>query len=182
MTDITPSTSHSAQSPVDALTAATSTIAWVIAANKPFYPLYVWWLVGDGALAACGTVAGAALFAAIPFLARRHPFAARVALPVIGLIDTVFAEKLFGQGAGTELYLAPCMLLVALSFRAVEKWWQRGLAIAIFLAFVAFHTRIGAPLYVWDTADVATLFTLNAFSVASLMTFITLRYAGVPRG
>lgn len=32
----------------DALTQATATAAWVILLNKPFYPLYVWRLVGSG--------------------------------------------------------------------------------------------------------------------------------------
>ncbi len=172
-----------ARVPPDPLTASTVTIAWVIAANKPFYPLYVWWLLGSGGVfAALGTVIAAPFFAAIPWLARRSPFAARLALPVTGMVDTIFAGKLFGQASGTELFLAPCLLLIALSFTVTERWWQRGLAAVCFLAFAAFHDRIGPPLHLFSPADLATLLTLNAFSVASLMTFIAVRYAGVPRG
>lgn len=171
-----------ARSNPDALTQATITVAWVIALNKPFYPLYVWYLAGDGVAASFGTVIAAPFFAALPWLARRNAFAARLGLPLVGLVDTVFAGKLFGQASGTELFLAPCLLLVALSFTAAEKWWQRGMAILCFLAFAVFHGRVGAPLYVWDAVDTQALFTLNAFSVASLMTFIALRYAGIVRG
>lgn len=168
--------------PLDALTAASVTVAWVIALNKPFYPLYVWYLTGEGVLASCATIIAAPLFVALALTASRRPFLTRLGVPLVGIIDTVAAGKFLGQGAGTELFLAPCMLLVALSFRVEEKWWQRGMACLCFLAFVIFHGRMGAPLYSWDPAAVQSLFTLNAFSVASLMVFVTFRTAGLSRG
>ena len=172
---------RSASPSLDPLTAATVTTAWVICANKPFYPLYVWWLVGNGVMASLATIIAAPLFAAIPFIARRSPLAARVALPVVGTLDTLLETKLFGQAAGTELFLAACIMLAALSFHPEEKNWRRAIAVAIFLAFAAFHDRYGAALHVWSAADLATLFNLNAFAVASLTVFIALRYAGVAR-
>ena len=48
----------------DVLTSATVTVAWVIFANKPFYPLYVWYLVGHGVLASCATIIAAPFMAA----------------------------------------------------------------------------------------------------------------------
>jgi hypothetical protein len=165
----------------DELTRASVTVAWVIIANKPFYPLYVWWLVGSGTEASLGTLVSVPFFLLVPFLARRAPLWARVALPVVGTADTLFETKLFGDGSGTELFLAPCMMLVALSFHTAEAWWQRGLAVLVFLAFVVAHGRMGEALHVWNAAELGTLFSINAFAVASLMAFIAIRYAGVRR-
>nr|WP_183368472.1 hypothetical protein [Gellertiella hungarica] len=166
----------------DALTAASVTVAWVVALNKPFYPLYVWWLTGEGTAASLVAVAAAPFFAAAALMAKTNPLAARLGVPLIGIVDTVLAGVFLGQAGGTELYFAACLMLVALNFHAAEKWLQRGLAVFGFVVFFLFHGRFSAPLHVWDAAGVQSLLTLNAFSVASLMTFIALRYAGVPRG
>ncbi|MFJ6323347.1 MULTISPECIES: hypothetical protein [unclassified Rhizobium] len=166
---------------LDPLTQATATIAWVVALNKPFYPLYVWYLVGSGVAASLGTLLSAPFFLAIPFLARRFPLAARIALPLFGTFDTLFETKLFGPGSGTELFFAACIMLVAIAFRPDEKWWQRGLVGLVFVVFMVSRSFIGPPLHVWTDAELLTLFDLNAFAVASLLAFIALRYAGVER-
>ncbi len=166
---------------LDPLTQATVTVAWVIVLNKPFYPLYVWYLVGNGVTASLGTLISAPLFLAIPLLARRSPFMARIALPVVGTFDTLFETKLFGQASGTELFFAACIMLLALSCRAEEKWWQRGMAVLVFAVFVFSRSHLGPPLHFWTDSDLAILFNLNAFAFASLMTFIALRYSGIPR-
>jgi hypothetical protein len=165
----------------DELTRASVTVAWVIVANKPFYPVYVWWLVGSGTQASLGTLVSVPFFLLVPFLARRAPLWARVALPLVGTVDTLFETKLFGYASGTELFLAPCMMLVALSFRPTEAWWQRGSAALVFVAFVVAHGRLGEPLHVWGAEELSTLFSINAFAVASLMAFVAIRYAGVRR-
>ncbi|MGV4792026.1 hypothetical protein [Rhizobium sp. F40D2] len=166
---------------LDPLTRATVAVAWVIAANKPFYPVYVWYLVGNGVAASLGTLIAAPFFLAIPLLARRSPLAARIALPLVGTVDTLFETKLFGQSSGTELFFAACILLVSLSFREHEKWWQRGMTVLVFALFILSRRYVGSPLHIWADADLAVLFDLNAFAVASLMAFVTLRYAGVSR-
>lgn len=165
----------------DPLTQATVTVAWVIVLNKPFYPLYVWYLLGNGVIASFGTLLSAPFFLAIPLIARRFPLAARIALPLVGTFDTLFETKLFGQGSGTELFFTACIMLVALSFRAEEKWWQRGMTALVFAVFMFSRCFIGAPLYAWAASDLAILFNLNAFAVASLLAFISLRYAGTQR-
>jgi hypothetical protein len=167
------------RTPLDPLTRASITIAWVIIANKPFYPLYVWWLLGNGVVASLFTLIAVPFFLAVPFLASRSPLAARIALPVIGTIDTLFETKLFGTGSGTALFLTPCIMLAALSFHAEEKWWQRGVTAFIFLVFVISRMSVGEPFHAWTDADLSNLLNLNAFAVASLMAFIALRYAGV---
>lgn len=163
----------------DALTQASVTVAWVILLNKPFYPLYVWWLVGSGVQASLGTLVSVPFFLLVPYLAKRSPLAARAALPLIGTLDTLFETKLFGYGSGTELFLAPCIMLVALSFHATEAWWQRGMAVLLFVAFFAAHGRLGEALHVWNAEELGTLFSINVFAVASLMAFIAIHYAGI---
>ncbi len=163
----------------DSLTQATVTVAWVIILNKPFYPLYVWYLIGHGVLASLWTLAAVPFFLTIPFLAKRSSLAARVALPLVGTLDTWFETKLFGPSSGTELFFAACLMLAAMSFRAKELWWQRGMAAIVFIVFMFSRTFIGAPLHVWNESDLAILLNLNAFAVASLTTFVALRYAGV---
>ena len=164
---------------VDALTAATVTIAWVIVANKPFYPLTIWWTVGNGVGASFLSVLSMPLFLAIPFIARRSALAARIALPLVGTLDTLLETKLFGTGSGTELFFAACIMLVALSFRGTERLWQIGLTGLVFAAFLLTRTVIGEAWHLWSASDLATLLNVNAFAVACLTAFIALRYAGL---
>ncbi|MDZ7926729.1 MAG: hypothetical protein U5L46_06430 [Agrobacterium sp.] len=165
----------------DDLTRATLTVAWVIILNKPFYPLYVWYLVDAGAAASLVTLFSVPFFLAIPFLSKKSPLAARLALPLVGTIDTLFETKIFGHPSGTEFFFAACIMLAALSFRADEKLWQYAMAVFVFIAFFFSRTFLGAPLQSRPADDLATLLNLNAFSAASLMVFIALRYAGISR-
>jgi len=166
---------------LDPLTGATVTVAGVLVLNKPFYPLYVWYLVGSGVQTSLASLIATPFFLAIPFVARRSSLAARVALPLIGTLDTVFETKVFGTASGTELFFAACILLVALSFRPGEAWWQRFAAIFVFVAFVFSRNWIGMQIHNWSSSDLSILLNLNAFAVASLTTFISLRYAGIAR-
>jgi hypothetical protein len=168
----------------DARTAASVSLAWLIVFNKPFYPLYVWWLAGaDAAWASAPTMIGGVLYLAIPFVAKRAPFAARAMLPLVGLADTLFATKLFGAAAGTELFLFDCALLGIVVFETREYLASRGVTAAIFLASVAMHGHYGAALSGWAPAEAARLFELNAYSAASLTAFIAWRFsrAGSPK-
>lgn len=165
--------------PHDDRTAASVATAWIVLFNKPVYPLYVWWLIGAQAVAASTlTMLSAPLYAAIPFLARRSPFAARLLLPAAGVADTLLATKLFGAAGGTELFLFPCVFLATVAFSTRERAASRGLIAAIFVVFVALHGRFGAPLHEGSAQDAARLFDLNAFAVASLCAFIGLRFGG----
>ncbi|MFO1115601.1 MAG: hypothetical protein U1E28_07960 [Beijerinckiaceae bacterium] len=153
-------------------------IAWLIALNKPFYPLYVWWLAGaEAAWGSVATMASAPLYLAVPFVARRKPFAGRFLLVAVGLADTLFATKLFGAAAGAELFLAPCALLAYVCFSADESRWRRALAACIFAAFGILHGRYGAALNGWSAETGAKLLDLNAWSAAGLSVFIVWRFA-----
>jgi hypothetical protein len=122
-----------------------TSIAWIIFANKPVYPLYLWFYVGSGAPESVWTMLAAPLYAAIALVARRASLPTRVALPLAGAADTIFATKLFGVGAGTELFFAPCAMIAALSFDVPERKIARGLIAGILIAFAALHRRYGHP-------------------------------------
>ena len=166
---------------IDTIASANAAVAWLVAANKPFYPVTIWWFVGGGFEASLATLIAAPLYAAVPFLAPRAPLAARVATPVIGLADTLLATKVFGTGSGTELFLFACGLLAALAFRPNEVWWSRILIGLIFVAFLVFQLIGGAPLYALPGDQLGRFLELNILSAASLFAFIGLRFAGVNR-
>jgi len=159
------------------LAAASATTAWAIVVNKPFYPLYVWGLVGDNVATSFWTLAAWPLFLAAAFGARRWPLAARVGLPLAGLVDTAFSCLMFGAATGVEAFLVPCALLAALSFRADEAWVSRALTAVAFVAFVALRWLALPGLHPWPPAEAATLVTLNLYSAASLTAFVGLRFA-----
>jgi hypothetical protein len=156
-----------------------SSIAWIIFANKPVYPLYVWFYIGSGAQASAWTMLAAPLYAAIALFAHRFALAARIALPIVGAADTMFATKLFGPASGTELFLAPCAMIAALSFDPSERKTSRMILIGIFGAFVVLHGRYGAPWHDWSSEELDRFLTLNAFAVASLTVYVGWRFAGV---
>ncbi|WP_374638683.1 hypothetical protein [Agrobacterium salinitolerans] len=164
----------------DDLTKATLTVVWVIILNKPFYPLYVWYLVdADAAVTSLVTLLSVPFFLLILLLAKQSHLAARLALPLVGTLDTLFETAIFGHRSGTEFFFAACIMLATISFRADEKRWQYATAILVFIAFFCSRTFLGAGLQSWSADDLATLLNLNAFSAAGLMAFIALRYAGL---
>lgn len=165
----------------DPLASACVTVAWLIVANKPIYPIYVWGLVGSGVAASSLTMLATPLFLALALIGRSHPLAIRVGLPLVGLADTIFAGKLFGTASGTEAFVVPCLLLACLSFRAGEARWARGLIAVLFVGVVASHGRLGSPLHLWSVDELDRLRDLNLVAVASLSAFIGWRFAGLDR-
>lgn len=164
---------------LDALTRATVTVAWLIAVNKPFYPLYVWYLAGDAFHVALGSLISLPFFVAIPFLARFSARAARIALPVVGTCDTFFETRLLGQGSGTELFFAACIMLAALSFQARERWFQRGVVAFVAAGFILSRALGAEAPPAFSDAYLSVLLQLNIFAVASLMVFLAIRYGGL---
>lgn len=158
---------------------AVVTVAWLIVANKPVYPLYVWWFVGNGTAAACLTMLATPAFLAIALMGARHPLAARLALPLVGALDTLFATKLFGAASGTELFFVPCLILAVASFRPDEGRWTKGLVAVLFVSFVVAHGRLGAAWGPWTIEETARLLEINVFAVASLAAFLGWRFSGL---
>lgn len=73
----------------DPAAAATNVVALVVALNGPFYPLYIIGLIGWAGVSTFATMLSSPLFFAVPWLSRRSSLAGRVALPLIGTINTV---------------------------------------------------------------------------------------------
>ncbi len=159
------------------LAAASASTAWVIVANKPIYPLYVWWLIGDHVASSLWTLTAWPLFLALALGAPRWPLAARIGLPLVGLFDTVFSEIMFGAASGVQAFFAPCAALAALSFRSDEAWVSRGLTAAAFVAFALLRWLALPGLHPWPPNETAALVTLNLYSAASLTAFVGLRFA-----
>ena len=163
---------------IDARTSATGSVAWIVLANKPIYPLYVWWFIdGHAALGAIATAASAPLYVAIVLFAARNPFLARLAMPFGGFVDTLIATKLFGPASGAELFFVPCATLALVGFSAAEYWTSRALTALLFVAFAALHTRYGASWLGWSDADASKIFDLDALAVGSLTAFIGFRFS-----
>jgi hypothetical protein len=166
----------------DPLADASTTVAWVIALNKPVYPLYVWYLAPDALKGSLATILTMPLFLAVPWLLRRSPYHAKVAMVLAGLADTAFETKYFGPATGTEAFFAACALLAIVSFNAAEVWTRRVLVGLSFACFVLLHGRYGTPILDIDAAGAERLFSLNVVAAASLMAFIGFRYPAAKAG
>jgi hypothetical protein len=101
----------------DPAAAATNVVALVVALDRPFYPLYIIGLIGWSDVPAFATMLASPLFFAVPWLSRRSSLAGRVALPLIGTINTVWCARLLGVASGVQLFCLPCIMLAALLYR-----------------------------------------------------------------
>jgi hypothetical protein len=165
----------------DAAAAAAGTIALVLAWDSPFYPLSVLLLVGGELWWSLLTMLIAPVFYAIPWLMRKSARAGRVALPVVGALNTVWCIKLFGPGSGVGVFLFPCIMLAALLFRPGERWLMLFvMAVALALEFLP-TSLYGAPIMTLSADESATLSGLNAGSVALLTALIVFQFVGVMR-
>lgn len=160
--------------------AAANLIALVVAGNQPFYPLYIYWMVGPAFQPALLTFLSTPFFLAIPAIGRRSPAIGKAMLPIVGLANMALAAKAFGTPSGVELFLFPCLTLGALLFRPAER--ARTVLVTLLAAFLYFglHERYGAPLHSYEPAEYAAFLRLNALSVATLMLFIGLVFSGPP--
>lgn len=163
----------------DPLVAAGNWIALVVVSNQPFYPLYLYAIVGDGLAPSLVTFLSTPFFAAVPAVSRRHPVAGRALLPLVGIANVVVSAKAFGVSSGVELFLIPCALIAASLFRPSERRVGLpivGLALA---AYFLLHGRYGAPFGDYSAMEYAALFSLNAVSAATLTAFVGLLLAGI---
>ena len=164
--------------PRDPLTSASVTTAWVIVFNKPFYPLYVWWVAGSGVRVSLLTLVALPLFAAVPFLARRSPNAARASLPLDrgrrhGVLDPDVRRKLRRRSLLRALRDACDRLVPGRGGRGLRA----PLTALTLLAFAGLRFAAPAGVFPWPPSETAALVNLNLYSAASLTAFIGLRYA-----
>jgi len=163
----------------DPLVAAGNWIALVVASNQPFYPLYLYPIVGERLAPALLTFLSTPFFAAVPWVSRRYPVVGRAMLPLVGIANVAVSAKAMGVSSGVELFLIPCALIAACLFRPSERVVGLpiiGLALAVYFLL---HDRYGAPLGDYSAGEYSALFSLNAISAATLTVFVGLLLAAI---
>lgn len=152
----------------DPLTAASNRLALIIASNQPFYPLYAAWLTGEASPLLALTFLSTPFFLAAPWVTRRAPQLGRLYFPAVGAINTFFCAYVFSARSGVEIFLAPCLVIAALSCRAAERRALAAYLTALLGAFLLLHGAYPDPLYTASAAQYDALLSLNAYSAAIL--------------
>jgi hypothetical protein len=165
----------------DPLAASSNFIALMVAASQPFYPLYVYWVIGGDYWPTLFTFFSTPFFLAVPALARSNSLAGRALLPIAGIANTALASLLLGPQSGVLLFLMACVLIAAVQFRKSERWCAFLLVAA---ATAAYFLLKGTTQYALvDLSDSAAtgLIALNAFSVGALLVISGFSFADAIR-
>jgi hypothetical protein len=160
----------------DPLVAATNLVALIVASNLPFYPVYHLALIGWDAWPALLEVPVSLVFFAMPWAARRWSLLGRALPPLIGTANTLFCMKIMGEASGNALFLVPCVVVAALSFRSNERWVMLPLVWLPVAAFLLSIDRLGAPLSPFTDAESTAMLRLNAVSAGLFVGFIGMLY------
>jgi hypothetical protein len=165
----------------DPQVSACNTVAMVLAWNEPYYPLYLWWIVGRDARVGIPDAFSGLLFFAVPALARRFPLRGRVTLVALCVANVVFCSMMLGEAAGVQLLFLPCGMLAAMLF----KWQERPVMLAMtalpLAAWLMTRGWLDIPPIRFSPETYASLFTLNAVSAGLLMVFFGWMLAGINR-
>jgi hypothetical protein len=152
----------------DRLTEACNKIAILLTANTPFYPVYLWYILGrTGWPCLLLTALSLPFFAATIFIAKRHSLAGRIWLCFFASLNTGWVTWLLGPQSGTALFFLPCLVLSVQAFRATEPLPRAILTALPFILYAGLVRAPHAPIAYTASAD-ASMFTLNAISVAAL--------------
>lgn len=165
----------------DRLTEACNKVALLLAGNTPFYPFYLWCILGRAG-GPWLLLSGLSLpfFVATAFVARRNGLAGRVWLCGCASVNTAWVAWLLGPPAGVALFFLPCLVVTVLAFRASECLAR---ALLTALPFVLYLGLIWVPhaSSAITPAEYASLLKLNAISVA-LLSVVLLYLLGTARG
>ncbi len=154
----------------DPLVELSNWVALTIGSHLPFWPLYVLWSAGRQAWpSALLTVALAPLFLMIPWLSQRSGLLGRIAMPVAGVLNTVFTIWILGMSSGSALFLAPCAALASMLFRGSERWLMIALTTLPLIVWFGLSAYPPQPLHHYDAEAAQRLFTLNAISISVLI-------------
>ena len=157
----------------DPRVSAGNLVAMVLAWNTPFYPLYLRATAGPDILPGGWlTLCVFPLFLAVPAATRRWPLGGRVLLVVAAIANTVFCAWVLGEASGTALFLLPCIALAALVFRREERVPLCALLVLPAVAGVAAWGRLPASPFACAAAECASIFWMNAMSVAAVQIFL----------
>jgi hypothetical protein len=168
----------------DPLAAIANSGAFLVWSNQPFYPIYVWALVGRQAWPALLTWLSTPFFVGVALLGRTHPLASRGLFVVAGVVNTLISVKAFGANTAVGWFLVPCLVIAATFFRASE--WKVAGALLVGTGLAALLVRhLGAPLHTYDAADARALAHLNLWSASVLsayLLFVAVRARRAARG
>ena len=164
----------------DPLVAAGNFVALVLAWNQPFYPLYLWFIIGSDARLELPDVLSGFFFFAIPAITRRHSLLGRALLQVFGVANVLVVEILLGENTGLWLLLFPCGMLAALLFTWRERWWMLGMTALPMVAWLATRGRLGPPPVAFTVGQLESIVTMNAVSAFALLVFFGWMFAKRP--
>ena len=154
----------------DPLAEMSNWVALAIGSHLPFWPLYVLWAAGWQAWpSSLLTAAMAPIFLAIPVISRQSGLLGRLALPIMGIINTVFTIWVLGVNSGTEVFLVPCAVLAALTFRKKERPLMLGLTILPLVVWYLLQGHPPTPLHQYDRAAAHNLQVLNVCSIGVII-------------
>lgn len=163
----------------NARVATANRLALLIAANQPFYPVFLYLALGKPLPVAAWTLLSTPGFLAVPALSHRFPTLARVLLVFSGIGNTLLCLALYGEDSGVALFLLPCVMIAALSFTNKEGTVRLALVALGLAAFVGTHGRIpGRTVFVAPDAYNA-LWSVHAYSVAMLTALIGLQFSNL---
>ncbi len=155
----------------DPLAEASNNVALLVGTHLPFWPLYVLWSAGvQSQPASLLTMTMAPAFCLVPLLTRRNALAGRVALVLVGIVNTVLTCWVLGADNGSQLFLLPCATLAAISFRRAERGWMVVLSLLPIAVWYGLRLGMLPSLLHLDGAAKESLLTLNSISVVVLIT------------
>ncbi len=153
----------------DKVTEASNMIALVLACNTPFYPLYLYFILGRAGLPWLLLAAGSfPFFLLTQWIARRNGIWSRIWLSISATLNSLYVTWLLGEASGTALFLIPCISLAVLSFRRREVLPMTLCTALPFVSFYFLQGHFPPPPAVYDTKAYHSLLILNEVSVASI--------------
>lgn len=154
----------------DSLAEMNNWVALTIGSHLPLWPLYVLWAAGWQAWpSSLLTVTMAPAFLGVPLISRRSSLLGRLAMPIIGIINTVFTLWVLGINSGTEVFLVPCAVLAALSFRKKERAIMLCLTSLPLIVWYLLDRYPITPVHRYDPVAAHNLLTLNVCSIGVIV-------------
>jgi len=166
----------------DPRVARCNAIALMVAANQPFYPLYVYWSVSSHIAPTLLTFLSTPFFLATPAVSRRSPAFGRALLPLTGMANVAVSAKAFGAASGVAVFLLPCVLIAAAFFRPEERIVALALLAAALAVYLGIEGGFIGPEHVYSQIEYAAFARLNAVSASALVAFVGLMLSGIVRG
>jgi hypothetical protein len=152
----------------DRLTEACNKVALLLVGNTPFYPVYLWFILGRaGWPSLLLSALSLPFFAATIWVARCNGLMGRAWLCTWASFNTAWVAWLLGPQAGVALYFLPCLVLAVLAFRATELMIRTLLTALPFALYLGLLWAPHSPTAVTQAAF-ASLLKLNVLSVALL--------------